>query len=254
MLGPLLVVFAAAAVMMAAERVAPGRAWPKVPGWWARAALLNGGQLAAVFLAGVAWDGWMLRHRPFALDHLHPVAAGAIGYVVHAFVYYWWHRARHALPVLWRWVHRVHHSPQRIEVVTSFYKHPIEVVANGVLSSAVLYLGVGLSPRAAAVAFVLNALAEFFYHWNVRTPRWLGYIVQRPESHCVHHQEGVHAFNYGDLPVFDMMFGTFRNPRRWEASCGLGGETERRLDLLLVGREPAPAPAPPGQPGLGASA
>jgi len=224
---------------MAVERMAPGRTWVKVPGWWVRAALLNGGQLCAVFLAGVAWDGWMLRHRPWSLGGWPPLLAGAFGYVVHAFVYYWWHRARHASPLLWRWLHQVHHSPQRIEVVTSFYKHPLEVVTNGVLSSAILYVGVGLTPEAAAVTFVMNAVAEFFYHWNVRTPHWLGYVIQRPESHCVHHQEGLHAWNYGDLPLFDMLFGSFRNPRRWDGRCGLGARAEGQLGALLAGRDAA---------------
>jgi sterol desaturase/sphingolipid hydroxylase (fatty acid hydroxylase superfamily) len=77
-------------------------------------------------------------------------------------------------------------------------------------------------------------LAELFYHWNVRTPYWLGYVFQRPESHCVHHQEGVHSFNYSDLPVWDILFGTFRNPRRFDARCGFG-EGEHRLAVMLAG-------------------
>jgi sterol desaturase/sphingolipid hydroxylase (fatty acid hydroxylase superfamily) len=52
-----------------------------------------------------------------------------------------------------------------------------------------------------------------FQHANLRTPRWLGYIIQRPESHGIHHERGLHAFNYADLPLWDMVFGTFRNPR-----------------------------------------
>jgi sterol desaturase/sphingolipid hydroxylase (fatty acid hydroxylase superfamily) len=36
---------------------------------------------------------------------------------------------------------------------------------------------------------------------------WLGSVFQRPESHCVHHQEGVHSFNYSDLPLWDMLLG-----------------------------------------------
>ena len=31
-----------------------------------------------------------------------------------------------------------------------------------------------------------------FQHANIRTPRWLGYLVQRPESHSLHHARGVH--------------------------------------------------------------
>ena len=51
-----------------------------------------------------------------------------------------------------------------------------------------------------------------FQHANLRTPRWLGYLIQRPESHSVHHARGVHAFNYCDFPLIDMLFGTLRNP------------------------------------------
>src|SRR6202011_1341529 len=120
---------------------------------------------------------------------------------------------------LWRWVHQVHHSPQRIEVITSFYKHPIEIAANTVLSSATLYLLLGVGPASASLAVLLSGIAELLYHWNVRTPYWMGYFFQRPESHCVHHQEGLHSFNYSDLPLWDLMFGTLKNPREWQRRC-----------------------------------
>jgi len=231
------IVAAVAVVMILVELLRPGRAWPRVAGWWARAILLNACQAATVYLAGVAWDGWMVRMRPWPADGLGTAGGAVAGYVIHSFVYYWWHRWRHSIPFLWRWFHQLHHSPQRIEVITSFYKHPLEVLANGVLSSAVLYLVVGLSPKAATFAFLLSGLAELFYHWNVATPHWVGYILQRPESHCVHHQEGVHAYNYGDLPVFDMLFGTFRNPRSFDARCGFGPQAEQRLAEMLRGLE-----------------
>jgi sterol desaturase/sphingolipid hydroxylase (fatty acid hydroxylase superfamily) len=57
---------------------------------------------------------------------------------------------------------------------------------------------------------LLSAAAEFFYHWNIRTPSWLGFIVQRPESHRVHHQYRHHTQNFADLPFWDMLFGTFK--------------------------------------------
>jgi hypothetical protein len=34
-----------------------------------------------------------------------------------------------------------------------------------------------------------------------------------------------------------MLFGTFRNPRRWEACCGFGPEREHRLWDMLCGRD-----------------
>ena len=45
----------------------------------------------------------------------------------------------------------------------------------------------------------------------ISSNRGLGYLIQRPESHAIHHARGVHAHNYADLPLWDIVFGTFRN-------------------------------------------
>lgn len=228
--------------MMAVERIRPARNWPAVSGWWGRALLLNVFQVAAVYLAGVAWDPWLSVHRPWSAAFLGPVWGGLVGYSAITFVYYWWHRWRHEVPFLWRWFHQVHHSPQRIEIITSFYKHPLELVANGLLSSLIVYALVGLEPAAAANAVLLSGLAELVYHWNVSTPHWLGYLFQRPESHCVHHQEGIHTGNFADLPLWDILFGTFDNPRKWDGRCGFGPSGEGRLSEMLRGKEVADSP------------
>ena len=222
--------------MFLLERRAPARPFAKVRGWWPRALLANAAQLAAVFALGATLDPWLWQRRPWSLESLGLVGA-LLGFVVHAFVYYWWHRARHRSPWLWRWVHQLHHSPSRLELITSFYKHPLEIILNALLSSSVLYLAVGLSAEQAAQAMMLAGLAELFYHWNVRTPFWVGYLLQRPESHCVHHEEGHHHHNYGDLPIFDILFGTFHNPRTFRGRCGLGPGQEQRLWSLLLGRD-----------------
>lgn len=241
------VVLAAAIVMMAVEHLRTGRRWPGAVGWWARAALLNGFQVAAAYAGGRYWDSWLSAHRLWSADALGSVGGALAGYLAITFIYYWWHRLRHENDLLWRWLHQLHHSAQRIEIITSFYKHPLEILINGVLSSAILYLVVGLRPEAAAAAILMTGLAELFYHWNVPTPHWLGYLIQRPESHCVHHEEGVHAYNYGDLPLWDILFGTFKNPRWWDGRCGLGSENEPRFLELLAGVDVA-APRPPSWP------
>jgi sterol desaturase/sphingolipid hydroxylase (fatty acid hydroxylase superfamily) len=226
-----------AALMFVVERARPGRSLPSVRTWWLRALALNLVQIGMVFLAGSTWDRWLVRVRPWSADGLGLIGGAVVGYVVVTFIYYWWHRARHHVPFLWRWFHQVHHSPQRIELITSFYKHPFELLANGILSSAIVYLLVGLDVPAATLAIALTGVAELFYHWNVRTPHWVGYLIQRPESHLVHHQEGLHAFNYSDLPLWDMMFGTFRNPRGFDARCGFAELRELRLRAMLAGRD-----------------
>ena len=51
-------VAALAVVMIACERLKPGRIWPKVPGWWSRALLLTAVQVGSVYLAGLTYDRW----------------------------------------------------------------------------------------------------------------------------------------------------------------------------------------------------
>jgi sterol desaturase/sphingolipid hydroxylase (fatty acid hydroxylase superfamily) len=105
-----------------------------------------------------------------------------------------------------------------------------------------LTLGVGVDPQAVTIILVTTSLLSIFQHSNIRTPRWLGYIVQRPESHTVHHGRGVHARNYSDLPIFDILFGTFENPAGYELETGFyDGASARVIDMLLLRDVTTPA-------------
>jgi len=224
-------------LMLLVERRRPAFRQPRVPRFFLRAAAASALQAASVQLLAPIWEGWLARSRPWSADSLGPWGGALVGYLAITFVYYFWHRARHELPWLWRVFHQLHHSPERLEVVTSFYKHPLEICANGLLSSAVLLAGVGLSQQAATIAVLFTGLAELFYHWNVRTPRWLGYLIQRPESHRLHHERGRHCRNYSDLPLWDMLFGTFENARGELVACGFGARGEDCLADMLLCRD-----------------
>jgi len=67
-----------------------------------------------------------------------------------------------------------------------------------------------------------------------REARWLGYIIQRPESHSVHHGKGIHRYNYSDLPLWDMLFGTFRNPAEFQPEHGFYKGASARIPEMLV--------------------
>lgn len=229
-------VMLAAGTMIAVERMVPASQLPPVPGWWLRVALLNGCQATVAYVGAQSWDH-VMAGASLGQAHDWPLWIQVVlGYVVLTFIYYWWHRARHELPLLWRAFHQVHHSPTRLEVVMAFYKHPAEIVMNGMLSSLIVYLLVGVDSIAAVLIVLVTGLAELFYHWNVRTPHWLGYFIQRPEMHRVHHQRDHHADNYSDLPVWDMLFGTFNNPRNPPEFVGFGDGNERRILDMLLGR------------------
>jgi sterol desaturase/sphingolipid hydroxylase (fatty acid hydroxylase superfamily) len=93
----------------------------------------------------------------------------------------------------------------------------------------------GLPPAAATAALLFISFLGIFQHANLRTPVWLGYFIQRPESHSVHHQRGVHRHNYADLPLVDMLFGTFHNPREHARETGFWhGASARVLDMVLA--------------------
>jgi sterol desaturase/sphingolipid hydroxylase (fatty acid hydroxylase superfamily) len=98
-----------------------------------------------------------------------------------------------------------------------------------------------VSAEAALVAGYIAFLLGLFQHLNVRTPRWLGYVIQRPEAHGVHHERGVHAHNYG-LPLWDLALGTFRNPTDCPSPAGFWDGASRRVGAMLVGRDVSQPP------------
>lgn len=87
------------------------------------------------------------------------------------------------------------------------------------------------------MVMLITTFLSVFQHSNIRTPHWLGYIVQRPESHSQHHARGVHAKNYSDLPLFDILFGTFYNPRNFAAEAGFYHGASARITEMLRFRD-----------------
>lgn len=232
MLLTILVVFVACFVV---ERLMPGWRLPTVRTWPVRVLIINGVQLGVVLLAGITWEKWLSAVSLFHLSrHVSPVTGGLIAYFVATFVFYWWHRWRHEHDWLWLHFHQIHHSAQRLEVITSFYKHPGEMIVNSLIGSLLVYTLLGLSVEAGAIYTLCTALGEFFYHTNVKTPRWVGFFFQRPEMHRVHHQYGRHKNNYGDITCWDMLFGTYENPKQWLHTCGFDDAKEQQLLPMLA--------------------
>jgi sterol desaturase/sphingolipid hydroxylase (fatty acid hydroxylase superfamily) len=205
----LLAVFAFCFVL---ERLIPGWPLPQVKTWPLRVVAVNLVQIGIVLLAGVTWERWLSSASLFKLeDYVSPVAGGFIAYFIATFIFYWWHRWRHENDTLWRIFHQIHHSPQRLEVITSFYKHPVEMIVNSIIGSLLVYATLGLSLEGGAV---------FFF--------------QRPEMHRIHHQYERHKNNYGDITWWDMLFGTYENPKEWTHTCGFDDENEQRLGAMLA--------------------
>ncbi len=224
-------------VMFVAEKMKPARSWPNARGWLGRAGAFTTVQAFVVFSLGHFWGGAWVRSGTWTVAEMHPAAASFTSFLVVTFVSYWQHRLKHAVPFLWNWLHQIHHSPTRLELVTSFYRNPVEITLNMVVINSILYMGLGADPRTAGEAVLLLGLADMFYHWNIRTPQWLGYIIQRPEAHCIHHCTGVHSYNFGDLPLWDILFGTFRNPENYSGAVGFAPGREERVMEMMTGND-----------------
>jgi sterol desaturase/sphingolipid hydroxylase (fatty acid hydroxylase superfamily) len=175
-----------------------------------------------------------MEHRWGNLSSLGTIGGALVALIVGEFFGYWLHRASHRT-LLWRAYHQVHHSAERIDIYGSAFIHPLELVVSGVVGSFVSTVLLGVTPNAAALAGLAGIFLAMFQHLNVKTPVWLGYIVQRPESHSIHHQRGHHASNYANLPIYDLVFGTFKNPELFAADAGFYPGASGRILEMMVG-------------------
>ncbi len=232
------IIFAVAVLFFAAERVRPGRDLPNSPGWYVRTLSLNLAQVGIVLVAGISWNTWFKPLSIINISHTLSVPVqGALAWFIGTFLFYWWHRARHEIGFLWRGLHQIHHSAARIEILTSFYKHPLEMMANSMLISMLLFSVLGTAPEASLWFNLFAAVGEMFYHANLKTPHWVGYVMQRPEHHSLHHEFGVHNYNFGDITWWDRLFGTFKDTHTFAARCGFREGSEQRLGDMLLFRD-----------------
>ena len=221
------------AALIAYEQIAPAEKLAEARAWRLRGIIAFFLFLYVSTYLPLLWGEYLAPLQLLDLSAVHPAVAGIVGLLAFEFALYWWHRSMHETNVLWRVFHQLHHSAERLDVFGAFYFSFMDMIGFTLLSSLALVV-IGLSPQAATAVILATTFLSTFQHANIRTPQWLGYIVQRPESHSVHHAKGVHAFNYSDLPVFDLLFGTFRNPPMRERDSGFyAGASERILDMLL---------------------
>ena len=219
------------------ELASKGRLFPNVSGWRLKGAAFALLYFAVGTYAPLMWDGWLGTHRLLAADRLPPWLQIAGGFLLLELGVYCWHRTMHNVRPLWRWFHQMHHSAERVDIWGAFYFHPLDMLGWTLLGSLALVLGFGVSAEAAIAINLTATFCSMFQHANIKTPHWLGYLITRPESHSAHHERGVHARNYGDVPWFDMLLGTFHNPKEFKGQVGFHEGGSLQLGAMLIGKE-----------------
>jgi sterol desaturase/sphingolipid hydroxylase (fatty acid hydroxylase superfamily) len=222
-------------VLLAAERFVRGGAMPPSRRWIFKgvfffliAMAINVALPAFVTPLLVPW-------APFDLTGLGLAGGTVVTILAASFVDYWLHRTMHRSTVLWRYAHQLHHSAERVDMAGFGFVSPIELVLS-VLLSTLVGTFLGASADAVVLAGYLYYVIALVQHLNVNTPAWLGWFVQRPEAHRVHHTRGVHAYNYG-LPLWDALLRTRRNPTTWNETYGFWDGASSELVPMLLGRD-----------------
>jgi len=220
------------------EALFPARSLPQVKGWKTRALVVFVGYFYLSSYLPLLWGSTLAQHQIVDLQALNPFVGAAIGVLAYEFLIYVWHRTMHRVHWLWRAFHQMHHSAERVDSFGAFYFSPLDTVAFTFLASLSLTV-LGLSAQAVTYAIYATTFLGVFQHINVRTPQWLGYFVQRPESHSLHHGRGIHQYNYSDLPLFDILFGTFRNPKEFVIENGFYDGASAKIGQLLLFKDVA---------------
>jgi len=223
------------------EALFPARPLPRVRGWRTKALVVFVFYFFLSSYLPLFWGDTLAQYQLVNLEGLNPFVGAGIAVLVYELLVYVWHRTMHRVHWLWRSFHQMHHSAERLDSYGAFYFSPLDIVGFTFLTSLTLIVAVGLSAQAVTYFIYATMFLGVIQHMNVRTPQWLGYFVQRPEAHSVHHGRGIHHYNYSDLPLFDILFGTFRNPKEFVAECGFYDGASAKVPQILVFKDIAGA-------------
>ncbi|GGA81875.1 hypothetical protein GCM10011521_20280 [Arenimonas soli] len=225
-------------LMFVLERLFPARRVSFDRPWFLRAIVVNLVQLGIMVAIALAASRLLAGRSWFEVGgHWPAPLAGLAAAMLGSLVQYGWHRAVHASDLLWRIFHQMHHSPTHIDVLATNYSHPLDYVVNTTIHTVAAVAVLGLDPDGIAWSVFIYGVNNYYAHCNLRSPYWLGYLLQRPEMHRIHHKRGHHAQNYG-FPVWDMLFGTWVNPvDADDYDCGFGEGREARVWAMLAGRD-----------------
>lgn len=138
-----------------------------------------------------------------------------IGVLLYDFTSYWFHRAAHRIPLIWR-LHRVHHMDTSMDASSNFRNHPLDFVWFGIsnIAAAAIF---GLDLFGLSVYFLIATPLFFMEHSNLKFPTWLdktvGLVFTTPNLHKIHHEQDQYYTdsNYADILIlWDKLFGSFK--------------------------------------------
>lgn len=153
-----------------------------------------------------------------------PFAAQLALFIVsHDFYIYWFHRAQHRFPLLWR-LHEAHHSAREVDWLAGSRSHALEITINQTIEVAAMVL-LGASVEVMLWKGVISVVWGMWIHANIDVRSgWLQYVINGPEVHRWHHaiEYKPPGKNFGTKFAFwDYLFGTVDRPANKPSGYGL---------------------------------
>jgi sterol desaturase/sphingolipid hydroxylase (fatty acid hydroxylase superfamily) len=154
------------------------------------------------------WNGFgPLSQLPFWLQMV-------LVFLLADFLSYWQHRMFHLAP-FWP-THAVHHSSENLDWLSATRFHPFNEIGAQLVYVTPL-IALGFSPYTFVLFAPFTAAYAVFLHANVNwTFGPFRYFLASPVFHRWHHSTDPAAYekNFGGfLPVWDMVFGTYYQPK-----------------------------------------
>jgi sterol desaturase/sphingolipid hydroxylase (fatty acid hydroxylase superfamily) len=158
---------------------------------------------AALGASIAASDRGLVSGWPFA-------AQLALFIVSHDLYIYWFHRAQHRIPLLWR-LHEAHHSAREVDWIAGSRSHALEIVVNQTIEVAAMVL-LGASTEVMLYKGAISIVSGMWIHANVDLRLgWLSHVINGPELHRWHHaiDYAPPGKNYATkFAIWDYLFGT----------------------------------------------
>ncbi len=82
---------------------------------------------------------------------------------------YWWHRANHRVPFLWRF-HEVHHLDQFLDMTTALRFHLGEVLLSAIVRGVIIVI-LAVPLMSVVIFETALLLATMFHHSNMKLPQ-----------------------------------------------------------------------------------
>lgn len=198
---------------------------------------------ATILGPAIEWGNTQLPHdiihlRKFTESLWGSILVWAAYLILFDFLYYWFHRAQHQIPFMWRF-HMVHHTDENVSASSVGRHHWLEEGFRYFFITAPLIFFMGGSSGMPVLITSLIIFNGILMHWNTAFRfGFLEKIIITPAYHRIHHSIEEKHFdkNFGVFTqTWDNIFNTRHLPTSDEyPNTGVSNISEEKTLALLL--------------------